>query len=238
MIRLQYHIVFDEEEYRSLFCVGRNKASLTKLKILLKKRGIEGKISQFRYRDIENFIFNSIPRETVPERLLFVYKNLVQKLHYIDIIKFIRDRRYGSKIIREMYIPLITGMMLYDGKSIEKIDVVRMKTVQQNVIRGKQFSQKCEILDISSTQDTGSVILCSCSIEELRYIDYNYYRVGVNCDCCLYKMAFFADDCTIKIGKDLLRKKIYNFLLFSRQFSDVLVKDVLNMIGLIIAITR
>jgi hypothetical protein len=238
MIRLQSHIVFGEEEYKSLFCVGKNKASLVKLKALLKGRAVEGKISQFKYRDIEHFIFNSIPRETVPGRLFFVYKNLVQKLHYIDVIKFVRNRRYNSKLIKEVYIPLIAGMILYDGKLIENIDVVRMKTVQQNVIRGKQFSQKCGILGISSTQDIGSVILCSCSIEELRYINYNYYHYGINCDCCLYKMTSFADDCAIKIGKDLLKKKMYNFLLFSHQSKDVLVKDVLDIIGLIIVISR
>lgn len=237
MIRLQSHIFFDEEEYKSLFCVGKNKASLVKLKALLKGRGVEGKISQFRYRDIENFIFNSIPRETVPERLLFVYKNLVQKLHYIDVIKFVRNRRYNSKIIKERYIPLIAGMMLYDGKLIEKIDVVRMKTVQQHVIRGKQLSEKCKILGVNSSRAIDSVVLCSCSIEQLRYFEYNYYYNGV-CDCCLYKMTSFADDCTIKIGKDLLKKKMYNFLLFSHQSKDVLVKDVLNMIGLIIVISR
>ena len=125
MIRLQSHIVFDEEEYKSLFCVGRNKAPLVKLKALLKGRGVEGKISQFRYRDIESFIFNSIPRETVPERLFVVYRSLVQKLHYIDVIKFVRDRRYNSKIIKEWYIPLIAGMIIYDGKLIEKIKYLK-----------------------------------------------------------------------------------------------------------------
>lgn len=237
MIRLQSHIVFDEEEYKSLFCVGRNKASLVKLKTLLKGRAVEGKISQFKYRDIENFIFNSIPRETVPERLFFIYKTLAQKLHYIDVIKFVRNRRYGSKIIREWYIPLIAGMMLYDGKLIEKIDIVRMKTIQQTVIRGKQLSEKCETLGVNSSRVIDSIVLCSCSIEELRYISCSYYGTKY-CDCCLYKMTSFADDCTIKIGKDLLKKKMYNFLLFSHQSNDVLVKDVLNMIGLIIVISR
>jgi hypothetical protein len=232
MIKLQSHIVFDEEEYKSLFFAGKNKTPLIKLKALLKERGVEGKIYQFRYRDIENFIFNSIPRETVPERLFFTYKTLVQKLHYIDIIKIIRVRRYGSKIIREWYIPLIAGMMIYDGK-IEK-NLLGMQAVQQTVIRGKQFSQKCEILGITGNIASGidRVVLCSCSIEELKYYG------GFNCDCCLYKMTSFADDCTIKIGKDLLKKKIYNFLLFSHQLNDVLVKDVLDTIGLIIVISR
>lgn len=238
MIRLQSHIVFDEEEYKSLFCIGRNKASLVKLKALLKGRGLEGKISQFRYRDIESFIFNSIPRETVPERLFFIYKNLVQKLHYIDVIKFIRNRRYNSKIIREWYIPLIAGMIIYDGKLIEKIDIVRMKTVQQNVIRGKQLSEKCEILGVNSSRAIDSIVLCSCSIEDLKYFEYSYYYNGVNCDCCLYKMTSFADDCTIKIGKDLLKKKMYNFLLFRNHLNDMLVEDIFNIIGLIIVLSR
>lgn len=232
-IKLQDSIVFTEEEYKSLFSGGRNKTSLADLKTLLIEKGVENITSKTLYRDIENFIFNSIPRETAPKRLLDIYKNLVQLLSYVELIGYVSERRYNSKITKKIYAPLVTGVIKYvpSETPLHIIDIplsnlVGSSVLSENIQRGKLLASKLSDVKYNGT-------LCSCSSDYLTDIEYNN---GIKCGCCTHKINSFANDCVIKLGRSLLKRKVYNFLLFTREFRDEIISDVLNIIGLIVII--
>jgi len=249
-IQLRENVVFTEEEYETLFYGGRdNKASLMKLKCVLIKRGFkENEVAKSRYCDIENFIFNSIPREKVlyytsfsnekgvADKLFRVYKNLVQNISrdqktvWDKILKFVTRRRFNSKTIKKAYFPLIVGIMVYDSGenyvTYNSTDFIRLNIHQQYILHGRDLG--CYLENSVASYDG---FLCSCSTETL----HSFLWVGgvfdTKCKCCTQKMLSFANDCTIKMGRELLSKSAYNFLLFNYHFKDELVIDVFSTIG-------
>ena len=249
-VKLRENVVFTKEEYEDLFYGGRdNKASLMKLKCVLIKKGFkEEEVTRARYCDIENFIFNSIVREKVlyftsfanekgvSAKLFYIYMNLVQnlshdnKIVWDEITKFVTKRRFNSKTIKRAYFPLIVGMMIhiYGSNSIEykRMDVLSMNVDHQYILRGKDLS--CYLENNPTSYDG---FLCSCHTDILYSFLWNDSQLKPKCRCCTQKMLSFANDCTIKMGRELLKKCAYNFLLFHNHFKNELVVDVFSIIG-------
>jgi hypothetical protein len=248
-IQLRENVVFTEKEYEDLFYGCRNdKASLMKLKCVLIKKGFkENELKKARRCDIENFIFNSIVREKVlyytsfpnekgvPVKLFYIYNNLVQNISHDnnilwdEITKFVSKRRLKSKTIKKSYFPSIVGMMthIYGKNSIEDnhiIDFLSLSISHQYIIRGKNLAH---YLENNSTSYDG--FLCSCPTTESP--NFFIWNCLLRCRCCAQKKLFFANDCTIKMGRELLKKRAYNFLLFHDHFKDELVVDVFSTIG-------
>ena len=237
-MRLTPQVVFTEEEYEGLFygsCM--TKATPTYLKSLLIRRGVEDNLTKTRVCDLENFIFNSIIREKLrcddPKwGLFYVYKSIVQNLSCEEVMKFVRKRRNPSKLIKKIYFPLIVGMMVYISGDDELENVwenvfsrkaVELVTEQQWIIQGKIVARYIENIPICDAH------MCSCTIEKY---ESSIVDVGtIVCDCCLRNLQLFSEDCIIKLGRELLRKYAYNLFLFESVFTDDLVKDIFNIIG-------
>jgi len=233
-IKLSHNVVFTEEEYESLFYGGRlTKATPTYLKSLITRRGVEDNLTKTRRCDLENFIFNSIIREKVrcddPKYGLFcVYKSIVQKISCGEVMKFVRKRRFPSKLVKKIYFPLIVGMMIYvsdETTSVEKsVSVIDMTPEERWIYQGKVVASYIEVVPICD------FFMCSCTLENY---ERNVDVVGsIVCDCCLRKLQSFAEDCTIKLGRGLLLKYAHILMLFESVFKDYLVKDIFSIIGL------
>ena len=173
--------------------------------------------------------------EKVNENLFVIYKRCVQQLSRHEVIRFVSSRRYNSKKIKNMYIPIVVGMIFPEIVENKYSYNIKISAFDNHVTRGKVIARHINML-VGNYEGN----FCSCDTNDIgRNVAFgqlgydDYYHRGIDCPFCLQKMFSFANDCTIKLGRCFMRKKIYNFLIFYHQFNWELVGDVLDIIGLL-----
>lgn len=219
-LKLQSHISFTEEEYKSIFYESRT--SYLSLRKLVIKKGVillNDNYGGLTPDVVENFIFNSIIRKTVQLPLFYIYKKLVQTLSYDQVWFYSKSRRNdvcGSGRIEKEYIPGIVNIIFSDS---QESDIVCYSfTKYDNTKTIKEWNNiVSEVL--ASTKNNNE--LCSCSRKM-------YWTI--RCGCCIKKMTSFANDCIINLGEVIFVREISKFLLFLWGFG--LIIDIKYTIGL------
>lgn len=208
------------DEYESWY---RKTKTLEKdLRSLLNIRGVPQKYSlKAKIKDLENYIFNSIPRKTAHATIIALYKNLVQHLPFNFVLNYADEQRPN----REYYNENIAGIILSDSTDERKkvtrnlmmgtVGIYREALIQTYIDFGKLT------LD-SEKRNPFDDKMCSCALSWMDDI--------LTCPCCLHKIMAVANEYIIELGEPLFRKRFHNIFLFSQ--SNELFADIFNYIGI------
>ena len=225
-----------ETEYNHLFSVKAINHELflyegeANIKSYLINKGIFNNVENrhfdirvLRFAQLEAVAFDSIQRETRwNTNLFFLFEYFTSSLKLEHIRDYIKSRRCNRTLITDTYVPLVVDVMDV-SENIRRYNVeysdTRFETIR-NVLNDVNY---CAYAAGLCTNDPNKWIT--------GYKKHIFKQNG--CIYCMLKLIDFADDCTVKLGRDIFKEAFHKVFLFSKQEKYSVVDDVKNILALI-----